>query len=81
MDEEGRRPLKKLKQHPLVCEQDVAATSIQAYFRGFRCRVKLRRWIYLTDNVSSDCSMNNDVGAFIHLTPLNSFEHSRLRIG
>ena len=81
MDDEGRRSLKKLKRHSLACEQNVAATKIQAYFKGFRSRILLRRWIYLADNVSSFRIMNNDVGAFIRLTPLNSVEHPRLRIG
>jgi len=81
MDEEEERPLKNPKLKPLICKQEVAATKIQAHFKGFRSRILIKRWICLADNVRFFRTMNSDVGAFIRLTPLNSVEHPQLRIG
>jgi len=81
MDEEGERPFKRLKLKPSICTQAVAATKIQAHFKGFRSRILIQRWIYLADNVRSFRTMNSDIGAFIRLTPLNSIERPQVRIG
>jgi len=80
-DEGGERPFKRPKLEPSICTQAVAATKIQAHFKGFRSRILMQRWIYLADNVRSFRTMNSDLGAFIRLTPLNSIERPQVRIG